>query len=83
LSKNLNCTFIRPWYVLGPGHRWPLLLLPAYWIMERFGPARDLAQRLALLRIGEMIGALVWAIEHPPQGVRILDVIRIRELGVA
>lgn len=20
LNKNLNCTFIRPWYVLGPGH---------------------------------------------------------------
>jgi len=23
-------TVVRPWYVLGPGHRWPLVLVPFY-----------------------------------------------------
>ena len=30
LAKKLSSTFIRPWYVLGPGHWWPVLLLPFY-----------------------------------------------------
>lgn len=33
--SGLNATILRPWHVLGPGHRWPCLLLPAYWLMER------------------------------------------------
>jgi hypothetical protein len=28
-----------------------------------------------------MLNALVWAVENPPDGVRILDVPRIRELS--
>lgn len=27
-ESGLNATILRPWYVLGPGHRWPYLLLP-------------------------------------------------------
>ena len=34
-ESGLNATFVRPWYVLGPGHWWPVVLLPAYWIMEQ------------------------------------------------
>ncbi len=26
--SGMNATILRPWYVLGPGHRWPYLLLP-------------------------------------------------------
>ena len=26
----LTATVLRPWYVLGPGHRWPVLLAPLY-----------------------------------------------------
>ena len=29
-DRHLNATIVRPWYVLGPGHRWPYLLLPFY-----------------------------------------------------
>lgn len=28
--QRLNATILRPWYVLGPGHRWPYCLLPGY-----------------------------------------------------
>ena len=34
-AAGLNATILRPWYVLGPGHWWPVALLPAYWVMER------------------------------------------------
>jgi len=27
-TSGLNATILRPWYVLGPGHRWPYLLVP-------------------------------------------------------
>lgn len=27
-EAGMAATFVRPWYVLGPGHRWPVVLLP-------------------------------------------------------
>src|SRR5262249_44208260 len=30
-NSGLNASILRPWYVLGPGHRWPYALLPMYW----------------------------------------------------
>ena len=73
-AAGLNATFIRPWYVLGPGHRWPLLLQPAYWLLEQFPGTRDAARRLGLVTLEQMVAALVWSIANPPQGVRILGV---------
>jgi uncharacterized protein YbjT (DUF2867 family) len=33
-AAGLNATILRPWYVLGPGHRWPYLLIPMYKFAE-------------------------------------------------
>jgi len=33
-QTGLNATILRPWYVLGPGHRWPVLLKPLYVMLE-------------------------------------------------
>jgi uncharacterized protein YbjT (DUF2867 family) len=77
-ESGMNATFVRPWYVLGPGHRWPSPLLPFYWLAERFPPFRDSARRLGFVTIGQMINALVWTMENPPRGVRILQVPDIR-----
>jgi len=44
----LNTTILRPWYVLGPGHRWPYLLVPIYKVAEWIPQTRDGAQRLGL-----------------------------------
>ena len=79
-ASGMNATFVRPWYVLGPGHRWPYLLLPFYWIAELLPPTRDSARRLGLITISQMLNALLWAVENPPDGVWILDVPKIREL---
>ncbi|HUK30696.1 MAG TPA: NAD(P)H-binding protein [Candidatus Acidoferrum sp.] len=76
--SGLNATFIRPWYVLGPGRRWPLMLLPMYWILGAIPSTRESAQRLGLVSREQMISALAWSAENPSTGVRILDVPAIR-----
>jgi hypothetical protein len=74
----LNATILRPWYVLGPGHRWPYMLLPMYWLMEFIPSTRETALRLGLVTLQLMLNALVVAVENPCQGIRISDVQAIR-----
>ncbi len=74
----MNATFLRPWYVLGPHHRWPYVLLPAYWLLERIPPVSETAKRLGLVTLDQMLTALVSAVESEPAGVRIVDVEMIR-----
>lgn len=78
-EANLNATVLRPWYVLGPGHRWPYLLLPGYWLLERLPATRDGALRLGLVTLAQMVSALVEAVENPVEGVRIVGVPEIRK----
>ena len=78
MSMNINATILRPLYVIGPGHRWPLVLVPLYWLFERIPSTSDSAQRLGLVTLSQMITALVYAVEHPSKGITIVDVPRIR-----
>jgi uncharacterized protein YbjT (DUF2867 family) len=80
-ASGMNATFLRPWYVLGPGHRWAYALLPFYWICERLPSTRESARRLGLIRLRQMLNALVWSVENPPTGVRILGVLEMRKLA--
>jgi uncharacterized protein YbjT (DUF2867 family) len=82
-KAGLTATVLRPWYVLGPGHRWPLMLLPMYAVAELFPSTRDGARRLALVTIDQMIAALVRAIENPPAAgrIRIVEVPEIKRAG--
>lgn len=77
-QRGLNATILRPWYVLGTGHRWPLVLLPFYKVLEWLPFSRDGAQRLGLVTLEQMILALVEAVESPHPGVRIMEVPAIR-----
>lgn len=77
-ASGITATFLRPWYVLGPGHRWPLLLLPAYALLERLPGTRAAARRFGLVRVEQMVNALVHAVETPPQGLRIWEVPELR-----
>ena len=77
-EAGLAATFIRPWYVLGPGHRWPVLLLPLYALLERIPGTREQARRLGLVTLDDMVAALVHAVEAPPAGVRVVEVPEIR-----
>jgi uncharacterized protein YbjT (DUF2867 family) len=79
-ASGIPATFLRPWYVLGPGHRWPYALLPFYWLLERLPATKQSANRLGLIRLPQMLNALVWSVENPADGVRILDVPTMRRL---
>jgi uncharacterized protein YbjT (DUF2867 family) len=80
-ESGMNATILRPWYILGPGHRWPYALLPMYWLMELVPPMRSGARRLGLVTLEQMIRALVHAVENPCRGVRIVEVPEIRGSG--
>jgi uncharacterized protein YbjT (DUF2867 family) len=79
-ASGMAATFVRPWYVLGPGHRWPYLLLPFYWVCERLPATREGARRLGLVTLPQMLRALVRAVENPAPGVQVLDVPDIRNV---
>ena len=78
VASGLRRTIVRPWYMLGPGHRWPYVLLPVYSVLERVPSTRESARRLGLVTIDQMVAALVETIEHPPQRERIVEVPEIR-----
>src|SRR6202162_5259902 len=80
-QSGMNATILRPWYVLGPGHRWPYLLLPMYKLMELFPQTREGAIRLGLVTLEQMTQALLRAVETPAQGLRIVQVHEIRSPG--
>jgi uncharacterized protein YbjT (DUF2867 family) len=77
----LTATVLRPWYVLGPGHWWPIGLKPLYALAELFPASRESARRLGLVTIAQMVGALVRAVEHPPATgtVKVIEVPQIRD----
>jgi uncharacterized protein YbjT (DUF2867 family) len=82
-ESGIAATVLRPWYVLGPGHRWPLALVPLYWAAERIPSLRDGARRLGLVTHAEMVAALVDAVERPAWGggTRVVGVDEIRRAG--
>lgn len=79
LASEMNATILRPWYVLGPGHRWPYALLPLYWLCERIPSMGDGARRLGLVTLEQMVRTLVSAIENPCIGARFVEVPQIRQ----
>ena len=77
-SAGLRATFVRPWYVLGPGHRWPYLILPLYWAWMLSPSTRETANRLYPTRLRELVRSIVDAVETPPADVRIIDAQQMR-----
>lgn len=81
-ESGMKATFLRPWYVLGPGHRWAYALLPMYWLFEHLPSYRETALRLGLVTLKQMIAALVNAVENPAEDIRIVDVPQIRKASI-
>ncbi len=77
-AAGLNATILRPWYVLGPGHRWPYLIMPLYKLAEILPQTREGAMRLGLVTLEQMLHALMFAVENPAAGRRTLNVHDIR-----
>ncbi len=79
-SAGLTATVLRPWYVLGPGHRWPVVLVPMYAVASLVPSLRDGARRMGLVTLSQMVQALVRAVEAPPSTgtIEVVDVPGIR-----
>lgn len=77
--SGLNATILRPWYVLGAGHRWPYFLIPLYKLAELIPAWRESALRLGLVTHRQMIDALVHAADNAPHGIVVHGVPAIRE----
>jgi len=73
-----SLTFIRSWYVPGPGHFWPVLLLPLYGIAELVPSWRKKARSMALVTLGQILRTLTIAVEADPEPIRIIDIRQIR-----
>ena len=82
-ASGIPATFLRPWYVLGPGHRWPYVLLPFYKLLEWIPATREVAMRLGTVTLAEMVAAMVGAVETLPDTVRIMNVRDIRRDSAA
>lgn len=79
-GSTMPYTILRPWYVLGPGHRWAYVLLPMYWLAELVPSTRDTARRLGLLTLGQMLDALVFAVDTAGTESRVFDVPDIKRI---
>jgi uncharacterized protein YbjT (DUF2867 family) len=77
-ASGLNATILRPWYVLGPGHRWPYALIPFYAAARLVPSLREGATRLGLVTLQQMLNSLVWAVENHAHGTRMMQVPDIR-----
>ena len=78
--SGLTGTLLRPWYVVGPGHWWPVALVPFYVLAALVPRWRESARRLGLVTLRQMVAALVHAVEHPPRRgeIWVVDVTGIR-----
>ena len=80
-EKNFShCSFLRPWYVLGPGHRWAYITAPLYSFARLFPSARRTADRLALVTIDQILNTLLYSVENTPQKTAVYEALDIRRL---
>ena len=76
-DSGLRTSFMRPWYVLGPGHWWPMLLKPLFFIAKLAGK-KEAAENLDIVRLQQMVRALVYAIKNMPGTNVVYDVQKIK-----
>jgi uncharacterized protein YbjT (DUF2867 family) len=77
-ASGMAATFVRPWYVLGPGHRWVYAILPLYWLMMLAPMSRATARRLYPVKLPNVVRAILHAVEHPADSVRIIEADELR-----
>ena len=78
-DAGLSATFIRPWYVIGPKHYWPLFFQPLFKILEIIPSTSQKAKALRLVYLHQMINILIFAAENPFTGIRIIEIAEIRK----
>ncbi len=69
----MKATFIRPWYVLGPGHYWPYVLLPFYKLAGLFSFSKDTALRLYPVKIDQLVSSIIYGVQNPPESISVFE----------
>jgi uncharacterized protein YbjT (DUF2867 family) len=81
-QAGLPVTIFRPWYVVGPGHYWPLLFLPLFKILELVPQTAIKAKSLRLVTLKQLLNALVSSVnEISSSGIKIIEIDSIRKMG--
>ena len=82
LASGLTSTFIRPWYVVGPGHYWPLLFQPIFKLLEIIPKTSAKAKALALVSLKQMLRTLTAVVINSPKEINnIVEVQDIKKAG--
>jgi uncharacterized protein YbjT (DUF2867 family) len=79
-ESKMNASVIRPWYIIGPGHYWPVILKPLYKICEWIPFTRKQAINLGLVTLQQMLNTIMFAVENPPEGMKIYKTEEIRKM---
>jgi uncharacterized protein YbjT (DUF2867 family) len=79
-AAGLSATFLRPWYVVGPGHYWPVLFQPVFRLLEIIPSTAAKAKALRMVYLSQMLRTLLFVIEHPIRGIRIVEIGEIRKM---
>jgi uncharacterized protein YbjT (DUF2867 family) len=80
LSSGLRATFIRPWYVVGPGHYWPLIFQPFFKLFEVIPATSEKAKSMRLISLKQMLKTLMFVVKNPFPGTRIIEIQDIRRM---
>lgn len=72
-QSGIRSSFIRPWYVLGPGHYWPYILLPVYRLFELFPFSQQTALRLHPVKLYQLINCMIYAVQNAPESVAVYE----------
>lgn len=67
-GSGMNAVFIKPWYVLGPGHYWPYLILPLYWLFMIIPGFSKTAKNLYPVKLSNVLNAILHFAENPSEG---------------
>jgi uncharacterized protein YbjT (DUF2867 family) len=81
IESGIPASFVRPWYVLGPGRNWPAILKPFYSLARIFPATRGGANRLDLVTLEQMTQTLSWAVENPAQRLQVFEPPQIKQGG--
>lgn len=81
-ESKIPSSVIRPWYIIGPGHYWPILLTPVYKILELIPSTREQSINLGLVNLKQMLNTIIYAVQNPPsEGLNIYRTLEIRNGG--
>jgi uncharacterized protein YbjT (DUF2867 family) len=81
IESGIPASFVRPWYVMGLGRNWPVILKPFYGLARMFPSTRESANRLGLVTLEQMMQTLTWAVENPAQRLQIFEPPQIKQGG--